>query len=291
MAETRQQDVFVPEVATEVATAEFPSKLALGMAGAPFVRPFPAVDAIGMEGDVVKFPRWAPLGEFGAMVELTPLVPERMTTAQDTAAVQVAGKAVEVTDWADLTSRGDPSEEAGRQIATLASRYVDGALVTEALTTTLSHDVTGAAVKTFNWDHFVDAIIGKWGDKALEQVGGVVVHSKQAGDIMKHADFKSANSIGADAALIRGFIGRIGLYPVFVSDRCQVVADAGGAGINGYRAMILKQGALGLKFQRTLLVESDRDILKKSTVIAADVRFAVHLMYGVPSPVVKFLTL
>lgn len=282
MPSTLQADVFVPEVATMVATAEFPNKLALGMAGAPFVRPFPPVDAIGQEGDTVKFPRWEPLGEFAALAEDTAMTPEKMTSNEDTASVQVAGKAVEITDWATLAGRGDPSEEAGRQIATLGARYVDSRLVVEAETTALA-ETPGAIL---SWDVFVDAIITHWGDRAFEQVGGIVVHSKQVGDLMKDNDFKTANNFGADAALIRGFIGRLGLYPVYVSDRLTVTAGSP----DTYTALVLKTGALGLRFQRQLLVETDRDILKKADVIAADVRFAVHLMYGVPSPVIKLVT-
>ena len=102
MPPTLAQDVFIPEIATEVATATFPERLALGFGGSPFVRGFPGTDSLGQAGDAVKFPRWEPIGVFADMVEDTPLVPEKLTHAMDTAPVVVGGKAGEITDWADL---------------------------------------------------------------------------------------------------------------------------------------------------------------------------------------------
>lgn len=283
MASTLKSNVFVPEVATEVATAEFPNRLALGYSGAPFVRTNPPVDELGQEGDTVKFPRYDALSAFSDLTEDTAMTPEALTTSEDTATVVVGGKAVEITDFAALASRGDPSEEVGRQVAALAARYADNKLIAEAETTTLT-ETTGA---TFTWDAFVDAIITHWGDEAFAMVGGLVVHSKVLGDVMKTDEF-----IRSDQTVIRNVpdmnervVGTVGNFPLFVSDRLTVTAGTP----NTYNNLILKRDAVGLIFQRELLVESDRDILKKNDVIAADVRFAPHLYFGVPSPAIKWV--
>lgn len=282
MPSTLRNDMFVPEVATEVATAEFPNELALGFAGSPFVSTLPPTNAIGDEGDVIKFPRYDVLGDFDSMSEDTALTPEKLKTSMDMAVVQAAGKAVEVTDFATLAARGDPSQEVGRQIPTLATRYIDKKLIDEAETTTLSSTFT----QTISWEIFVDAIITNWGDRAMQMVGGLVIHSKVMGDIMKLPEFKRADQLGQAGSVITGFIGAFGAYPVFVSDRLSVDASTP----KNYTNLILKRGALGLLFQRQLLVEQDRDILKKNWVIAADVRFAVHLFFAKPSPAIKFTT-
>lgn len=283
MATTLLANVFNPEVATRVASALFPSRLAVGFAGSPFVQGFPPEAIIGVEGDTVKFPRWNALGEFAALTEDVAMVPEAMGTAEDTSAVQVAGKAVEITDFATLAARGDPNEEAGRQYATLAARYVDQRLIVEAETSTLADIFLG----TVTWAAFTAEILLRWGDKAFEQVGGFVVHSKVFGDMLSLDEFRRADFVQGQANLAQDAAGRpvgfFGPFPVYLSDRITVdlvpTPDE-------YDCLILKRGALGLKFQRTLLVESDRDILKKNDVLAADVRFAVHLMFGVPSPVI-----
>lgn len=282
MTATLKSDLFVPEVATAVATAIFPNVLALGFAGSPFVQTLPPVDNIGDEGDAIKFPRYDPLGEFSDMSENTALVPEVLRTSMDLAVIQAGGKAAELTDFGVLASRGDPSQEIGNQVPTLATRYIDAKLIVEAGTTPLVQTTT----QTISWETFVNAIITQWGDKAMMEVGGIVVHSKVMGDIMKLPEFKRADQLGQAGSLISGYIGAIGSYPVFVSDRLNVTTGTP----NTYDNLILKKGALGLMFQRGLLVERFRDVLKKNWVISADVRFAVHLYFGRPYPAIKFTT-
>jgi len=286
MADTVKAGMFVPEIATGVATAEFANKLVL--AASPAVVPIP-VNALGSEGDLVKFPRYNPLAEFDEISEGTPLTPEALRTAQDFAPVFQGGKAVEITDFASLAARGDPSTEVGMQIAELAARYVDNKLVLEAETTSLVKDITGETLKTFNYDSFVDAILDKWGDKAFDNIGALVVHPVQLKAILKDPNFLKANETAqAQSPRIVG-LRAMGLYlgyPLFVSGR--ITVNAGSP--NTYDALILKAGALGLRFQRTLLVENDRDILAKSDVIAADVRAAVHLHFGNPLPAIKLRT-
>lgn len=282
MTATVKADQFIPEVATEVATAKFPNVLALGFAGSPFVQNLPPVDNIGEEGDTIKFPRYDALGEFADMTENVALVPEKLKTSMDMAVIQAGGKAVEITDFSTLAARGEPSEEFGNQLPVLAARYIDQKLISEAETTSLSATVA----QTITWENFVDAIIGKWGDKALQMIGGIVVHSKVMGDLMKLPEFKRADQLGQAGSLITGYVGSLGSYPTFVSDRLTVTSGSP----NTYNNLVLKKGALGIMFQRQLLVEMLRDILKKNWVISADVRFAVHLFFDVPSPAIKFVT-
>lgn len=286
MPATTAADVFIPEVATRVATATFPERLALGFAGSPFVQPFPPEASLGVEGDQVKFPRWNAMGAFGALSENVAMTPEKLTSSMDLAVVQAAGKAAEITDFATLAARGDPSTEVGRQMAMRGAQYVDAALITEAETTTLSVDDTGG---TMTWALFSAAIIAKWGDKAFEELGGLVVHSKVLGDMLSLDEFKQVDNIIGALELRnrqrgeRTPVGVFGGYPVYVSDRITVAAGP------AYHNLVLKRGGLGLKFQRELLVETDRDILKKSDVIAGDLRFSVHLMYDDPAPVMKHI--
>ena len=282
MTATLKADLFVPEVATQVATAIFPNRLVLGFAGSPFVAVLPGADSIGDEGDIIKFPRYDTLGDFTDMVENTALTPEALKTSLDMAVVQAGGKAVEITDFASLAARGDPSQEVGTQVPTLASRYIDSKLVLEAQTTPLSTSVP----QTFTWDVFVNAIITNWGDMAMDNVGGIVVHSKVMGDLMRLPEFKRADQLGQAGSLIRGFVGNLGTYPVYVSDRTTVTVGTP----NTYTSLILKRGSIGLLFQRTLLVERFRDVLKKNWVISADVRFACHLYFGRPMPAIKLVT-
>lgn len=283
MPATQLDDVFDAEVATRTASAEFPEKLALGFPGAPMVRNLDPLIRGTKIGSRVKFPRWKPLGAMSAFEQGGTISTEKLEEEIDTAVVQAGAKGVEIEDWADLNSEGDGSAEAGRQFSELSARYVDSELVTEAGTAELSSTAGG----TPTWSNFIDAIIDNWGDNALEQVGGIVVHSKVMGSLMKLTEFIRKEELGPEMGLnVRGFIGVLGTYPVFVSDRVNVNSGSP----DTYDNLICKQGALGLKFQRMLLVETDRDVLAKSDILAADVRFAVHLLYGDPQPVIVWNT-
>lgn len=284
MATTLKADMFVPEVATATASAIFATELALGFTGSPFVRIEPRTE-LGEEGDAVKFPRFDPLGEFTDMVEDTALTPEKLTTTEDVATVVAGGKATEITDFASLAARGNPSREVGRQMGILAARYADIKLVAEAVTTTLTQISTGV---NYSYAEFLKAIVLNWGDKALNNVGGLVVHSEVGLDIMNSAEFKSIEQEVVRPEMMGrpNLIGRIVGIPVWISDR---ITKNAGPPVT-YDNLILKTGALGLMFQRQLLVEFDRDILKKNDVIAGDVRLAPHLFFDNPLPAIRWNT-
>lgn len=282
MPDTQLDDVFDPEVASETAAAEFPNQLAVRFPGSPAVRAFPPLDEMD-RGSQVKFPRWKPLGAMSDHTEGSSASTEELKTEMDYAVVQAGIKAVEIDDWAELAAGGDPSEEAGRQYAELSARYVDQKIIDELETTPLEEDL-GAV--TFSWDGFVDAITNQWGDSAYEEVGAIFVHSATMASLMKDDDFVRAgdrNLPDTMNPMVNGFVGVLGRYPVFVSDR---LTNDG----TDYTSLAVKAGSIGLKFQRQLLVERDRDVLKKSWVLSGDVRFAAHLMYGDPMPAIKIIS-
>jgi hypothetical protein len=64
---------------------------------------------------------------------------------------------------------------------------------------------------------------------------------------------------------VRGAVGMIGGAQVVVSNRVTT---------NNY---IVKRGGLGLALKRGLLMESDRDIINKSTVITADKHYVTYI--------------
>ena len=291
MAITSSDDLFVPEVATAVATAEFPDMLALGFPASPFVAPFPPVNRMS-KGNMVKFPRYDTLSAFEELAPSGTLTPEVLTTSVDEAPVRVWGKAVEIDDFADLEADGDHSAEVGRQIARRGAEKVDDILIEVAETAGISE--TSFNSQTITYSTFVQAMVDNWGDKAWSMVGGLVVHSKVSGDMMELDEFKRADVLGMPGAAATGFnerapnaaIGALAGVPVYVSDRLTTTSGSP----NTYSNLIFKRNAMGLKFQRTLLVESDRDVLGKDTVIAADVRFAVHLLFGDPLPAITYVT-
>lgn len=291
MPSTLPGDVFIPEIAAATATAQFQNELAIGFTGSPLVRDLGEIPERYMtEGEQIKFPRWNPLGEMNRHTPGTPSTPEKLDTSVNYAPLVSGEKSVEIEDWAALTAAGNPSEEVGVQMAQVARRFVDTELMNRALLTELVVDNSTGGGSSANavYDAFTAAIWSKWGDRAKSQVGGLVVTPASAQVLETSTEFKSADfsdimeivQSGDDLTMP---IGVINNYPVFVSGR---LPDDGTDSTN----LIFKRGAMGIKWKRQLTVESDRDILAPSTVIAGRVWFAAHQLFGEPRTVIKWIT-
>lgn len=86
------------------------------------------------------------------------------------------------------------------------------------------------------------------------------------------------DKIGNGTAIQRGQVGTIATVPVFVSDRATAVTDVDSVTAGnqaGYNALLFKKGAITLAYKRRPLVEKDRDILKRTTIVTTNVHYAV----------------
>jgi N4-gp56 family major capsid protein len=111
------------------------------------------------------------------------------------------------------------------------------------------------------------------------------VHSKQHTDLLKDSNFISADKLGqGNTTLQKGFVGEIAGMPVFRSDRVTVTAGSP----NTYNALILLKGWGAVFYKRRPIVESDRDILARSTIVTTNVHYAVKRLDDLK--VVKYVT-
>ena len=92
------------------------------------------------------------------------------------------------------------------------------------------------------------------------------IHPKQLTTLRKDANFIDKNKFGADV-MMTGAIGQIAGCQVVVSKK---VKDLG-SGV--YANVILKAGALALYMKRGVNAETDRDVLKSTTILKADEHF------------------
>lgn len=291
MASTLSGDVFIPEIAAATATAQFQNELAIGFTGSPLVRDLGEIaERYTTEGEQIKFPRWNPLGEMTRHAQGTPATPEKLDSSVNYAPLVSGEKAVEIEDWAALTAAGNPSEEVGNQMATVARRFVDAELMDRALLTELVVDNSDGGGSQANavYDAFTEAIWSQWGDRAKSQVGGLVVTPASAlvletSTEFKSADFRDVMEIVQSGDDLTMPIGVINNYPVFVSGR---LPDDGTDSTN----LIFKRGAMGIKWKRRLAIEMDRDILAPSDVIVGRVWFAAHQLFGEPRTVIRWVT-
>jgi N4-gp56 family major capsid protein len=275
MTQTQSTDLYAPEVWEDLAQASFTGKAIVATS------PAVAVDdtLVGKPGKTVEFPKWMALSELDDLTEGVPMVPEKLKQSASKATIKEAGKAVEITDTADLTGLGNPQDEAIRQFGELAARKVDADLITAAQatvaggisyadgsTSTASAPLsfTTAAGAGLSWGTFVDATAVA-GDEFEPEDWALFVRTEQRVQLLKDDDFiQAANASSSERNVIqRGFIGLLGGSPVYVTNRLAT-----------NKGVFVKNRSLGLLYKRRPIVEQDRDILARSTLVTTNLHYA-----------------
>jgi hypothetical protein len=248
--------------------AEFPNKLVFG--SGLFSNVY--TDLEGVPGDTLHFPKFNALTDAADVTEATDLPIERLTTADDTATIKEAGKAVEITDKAILVGMGDPVAEAARQLGIVVARKIDadlqaGLLAAPAGTKTIAGAAGSAG--TFG-------VAGMWALRDLFGEDGAdpfafsayVINSARHAQIRSSDEFNSADNVGqGNQVLVRGYVGAFGGVPVVVSDRMPAL-----------KVVLLRGKPLGLAYKRRPIVESDRDILARTNLITTNVHYGVKVV-------------
>jgi len=275
MTATASTDLYIPEVWEDLAQAAFTGRTILAQAALTDDK------LVGKPGDTVTFPKWNTLGELSDLTELVPIVPEKMSQSATKATIKEAGKGVEISDTAELVGLGNPQDEAIRQFGILAARKIDAdlyaaatAVITGGVTYSDGTTATNSSPLIYNagvgvnigWDPLVDAS-GVFGDDwEPSDFSGLYINSADRGRIFKDNDFISANQgNGGNTLVQRGLIGDIGGVSVFVTNR-----------VPSGKSLLLKRNSLGLKYKRRPIVEQDRDILKRSTVVTTNMHYGTH---------------
>lgn len=269
----RSTDKWSPDVWATLATREFKKKAIIGTS--------PAVASddslVGNPGDTIVFPRWGLLTEMDDITEDESLVPEKLTQDNSKATIKEAGKAVEIRDLAKLTGIGDPQSEAIRQFGILAARKVDADLTTAATavvtggityadgTTAIDSAPYKLTVPSLSWESIVDSTLLFGDDFDSTDFAGIYINSAQAGALLKDKDFiAAAQTASGNSQISSGLIGsKMGLS-FYVTDR-----------LAANKALLLKNRSLGLVYKRRPLIEQDRDILARTTVVTINQHYAV----------------
>lgn len=269
---TKVSHLIVPEVLAAMISASIPAQLAIAGSDAVSV-----LDNLqGGAGNIIKIPRWGAIGEFTEVAEGAEIPTVNLATSAATATVKKFARGVEITDEGLMASYADPLKEVSLQFARYATRAVDAQLIAAARATNLSHK----AANTITLNDVVDAI-GKWDDGG-ENISALVVAPKVYRDLLKLAEFKTLTR-RSDDAMTTGVVGDLYGVRVRVSSS---IPNVGGY----YENLLLKKNALGLWYQRNVNVETERDTLRRTTVITADTIFATALFPAQQVGAVRFLT-
>lgn len=237
---------------------------------------------VGIPGDTLTVAKWTYSGDATEITEGQSIPVDQLGTSKTTMTIKQAGKAVEITDKAALVAHGDIYSEAARQIALAIANKVDNDLVVAAKTAT--QNIAEAPTT-------VDSI-----DKALQIFEDeedakyvALVNPKDAIKLRADAgkNWLRGSELGADV-IVSGTFGEISGVQVV---RTKKVEEG-----KGFLVKIspdttdeednAKYGAFVINLKRDVMVENDRDILKKTTVYSGDEYYGTYLYDD--TKVVKF---
>ena len=274
MATTFSTDMYSPEVWKDLAQTAFKKKAIIATS--------PAVvtddTLVGEPGDTINFPKWMNLSDMEDLAETDVLVPEKLRQSNSQATIKEAGKAVEWTDKARLTGIGNVQDEAIRQFGILSARKVDRDLITAATAVTVGGTTYADGTTAVDSKPFVLAAAGglTWGnivkagllfDDEFDpaEFAGMYINSAAA-EVMLNDDkfIQSAQTAQGNTLINGGLIGTKNGLRFYLTNR-----------LAANKALLLKNNSLGLMYKRRPVVEQDRDILARTTVVATNMHYGV----------------
>ena len=270
MTMTKLANLVNPQVMADMISAQLPKRIK--------VSPLATIDTTltNQPGSTITVPSFAYIGDATDVAEGTAITISQMTTTTSQATVKKAGKGVEISDEAVLSGYGDPIGEANNQLLMSIASKIDEDCMTTLNTASLVHDVSTSDI--ISYEGIVDAI-DKFEEEDYEPKV-IFVHPKQVTQLRKDPNFLSLDKYPT-SVIMNGVIGTIAGCQVVVSKRVDSTS-------NMYKCPIIKSGALTIYMKRNVMVESNRDILKKTTIITADEHYTVALSDATKVVLAKF---
>ena len=276
MTQTKIAQMVNPEVLADMVSAKLPKMIKF----TPLA--YVERELVGQPGNTVTVAKWVYSGDAKDITEGEAIVPDQLTTDKSTMTIKKAGKGVEVTDEALLSGYGDPLGQAAHQIALAIANKVDNDLATEAAKATQYVDdapTTGDAL---------DKALAVFSDE--EDAHYVAVINPEDAIALRKDTVKEwlrGSEIGANTVVSGTFGETHGVQIV----RSKKVTKGKGFLVKVSATEtdtddVAKYGAFVINLKRDVAIETDRDILKKTTVITGDEHYGVYL-YD-PTKVVKF---
>ena len=257
MAQTKLANLVNPQVLKDMISAELPNAIRF----APLAR----VDStlVGQAGNTVTVPRFEYIGDAEDVAEGVAMGTTVLTTSSQQATVKKAGKAIELTDESVLSGYGDPIGGAKKQLVMSIANKVDNDVLDALSTTTLVH-TTAAAGK-------LDVAAVEAGQSLFndeDDAPMVLIANPADAAILRNSatvNWTRSSALG-DNVLVSGVFGEVLGAEVIRSGK-----------LPKGTAYLVKVGALAIYMKREVEIETDRDILAKTTVISADEHYGVVL--------------
>ena len=261
---TYLSDLFDPQVIADL----IDSKLTDNIVFAPLAM----VDntLVGRAGDTVTLPFYSYISAASTVSEGYDIPLTKLAQTTSTVKVVKYGKAIQLTDEAILSGYGDPLGEGTRQLTIAIADAIDNALLAALAANSASEQNYATSASTVALEPTdIPLALAKFGEDNDERKALLVTPDFYAKLIGQPAatNWIPASEIAADIK-IRGALGMAYGCQVIVSNRLKASGNL----------YIVKDKALALFMKRDTLIETDRDILNQSTVVAASKICAPYLL-------------
>ena len=252
--------LFNPQVVADIVD----TKLTDNMVFAPLARLDYTLQA--RAGNTVTLPFYSYIGAASSVSEGYDIGIRKLTQSTSAVTIVKYGVAVQLTDEAVLSGYGDPLGEAATQIATSIDDALDNALLAALAANSASEqNYTTSDASTALAPADIPLALAKFGEDNDGQKALLVdpdFYAKLVG-----SDWVPASEIAADIR-IRGAVGMAYGCQVIISNRLKTAGNL----------YIVKPGALAVFMKRGSMIESDRDILNRSTVVTGSIMAAPYLL-------------
>ena len=227
-------------------------------------------------------PQWTYSGDATEITEGQSIPIDQLGTKETKMKIKQAGKAIEITDKAALVGHGNVYGEATNQIALAIANKVDNDLVDVAKTAT--QNITEAPVSVANIDKALEIFADEEDARYV-----ALINPKDAIKLRADAgqNWLKGSEVGADV-VVSGTFGEVSGVQIV---RTKKVEEGKGFLVKVSSLQTdtdddAKYGAFVINLKRDVMIENDRDILKKTTVYSGDEYYGVYLYDD--SKVVKF---